>query len=120
MAVSRLRPESLREEDPFFQRAFSPGEIAQGRSQRDRQAYFAARFAGKEALFKALRISPESVEFREMEIVNDENGAPVCRFSGRLASVMDQRRAVAHLSLTYEKDYVAAFAVMEQREGASK
>jgi len=113
MRIGRLRPESLREEDPFFLRSFSPGEIRQGRGRKDRQAYFAARFAGKEALFKALRISPEKVAFCEMEILNDGNGAPTVCFSGRLRSLMESKSARAHISLSYEDEYVAAFAVIE-------
>lgn len=115
MRTDRLCPENLRESDPFFLRSFSPGEIRQGLARGDSQAYFAARFAGKEALFKALRISPEKVEFCEMEIVNDENGAPAVSFSGRLARLMEEKKAAAHLSLSYEKEYVAAFAVIETK-----
>ncbi len=115
MRIDRLRPENLREEDPFVLRSFSPEEIRQGRGREDRQAFFAARFAGKEAVFKALRISPEKVEFSEIEILNDGNGAPTVGFSGRLHSLMEGRSAVAHISLSYEKEYVAAFAVIESR-----
>ncbi len=117
MRIQRLRPENLREDDPFFLRSFSPGEIRQGQERKDRQAYFAARFAGKEALFKALRISPEKVKFSEMELLNDANGAPTVRFSGRLKALLEARNAIAHISLSYEKEYVAAFAVIESRQG---
>lgn len=113
MRIDRLRPESLREEDPFLLRSFSPEEIRQGQDRKDSQAFFAARFAGKEALFKALRISPERVEFSEISILNDGNGAPIVAFSGRLFSLMKEKNAVAHISLSYEEEYVTAFAVIE-------
>lgn len=113
MRIDRLRPESLREGDPFIFRSFSPEEIRQGQARKDSQAFFAARFAGKEALFKALRISPEKVEFSEISILNDGNGAPTAVFSGRLLSLMKEKNAVAHISLSYEEEYVAAFAVIE-------
>lgn len=114
MRIDRLRPENLRRGDPFFDRAFSPGEIAEGLARPDSQWYFAARFAGKEALFKALGLPPEGVEFCEMEILNDENGTPRVNLSGSVKAAAEGRGVGAmHISLSYEDEYVAAFAVAE-------
>lgn len=119
MRIDRLRPECLREGDPFFNRAFSAGERAAGLAQADPQRYFASRFAGKEAVFKAFRGSSENVEFSEIEIWNDENGAPGVTLYQRMKERAEKLGVGSvHISLSYEKEYVAAFAVVESRQGA--
>lgn len=118
MAQGRLSTENLRENDPFFQRTFSEKEREQGWMQPDFVRYFAARFAGKEAVFKAFRLPPGQGEFQEIEIMNDENGAPYVNLYGcmrEIAARLGNPRL--HISLSDEKEYTAAFAVLEADKG---
>ena len=118
MAVSRLPLENLKERDPFFRKTFSQKEQEQGFARPDPVRYFAARFAGKEAVFKAFRSGPSRGEFREIEIVNDENGAPSVNLYGHMRDIaVKMGNPRLHLSLSDEKDYTAAFAVLEADEG---
>ena len=114
LRTDRLNSASLEPGDPFLRRTFSPKEIAAAAARRDPRAYFALRFAGKEAVFKAFRLPPEQTEFSEIEILNDENGAPFVTLYGRMKERAEQMGAARiHISLTGEQAYAAAFAVLE-------
>ncbi len=75
----------------------------------------AANFAAKEAFGKALGTGLWR-EFSpcEVEALRDENGAPYFVLTGRAAALMDARGLTAHLSLTHEGEYAAAFVVLEK------
>ena len=114
MRVDRLDPACIRPGDPFLRRTFSPGEVAEGARHADARAWYAARFAAKEAVFKALRAAPDSLEFSEIEILDDGRGAPGVKLYGSAAALAQAMGATAlHVSLSYEKEYVTAFAVLE-------
>ncbi len=68
----------------FTARIFTRKEIAYCRSFKTGQAArFAARFAAKEAVAKSLGTGiAKGVDFRDIEIVNDRDGAPSVRLHG--------------------------------------
>ncbi len=114
MKISRLLADNLRDGDPFQQKVFTQREIAQAKQRQEPLRYYATRFAGKEAVFKALQISPDRVRLNEIEILDDENGVPHCQLRGMLA---EKSRLFGggkvHISLSLEEEIVVAFAVME-------
>ena len=102
----------------FFERVYGPKERAllEGSPRRAERA--AANFAAKEAFGKALGTGLMH-EFSpcEAEALRDGRGAPYFAFSGRAAALMKARGLKAHLSLTHEGDYAAAFVVLEYADG---
>ena len=68
----------------------------------------AARFAGKEAIFKALcDAGLQGVRYNQIEIRKDMHGVPRVKLkTGRL------KRFEAHLSLSHSSDSAIAFAVL--------
>ena len=73
----------------------------------------AARFAAKEALMKALRVST-ALPWHDIEIVTDDVGAPGFRLSGAAAQRLGDDRA--HLSLSHDTSVATAFVVVERLE----
>src|SRR5512139_3874195 len=64
---------------------FTDREIAYCRSKRYPARHYAARFAAKEALFKALAVDRRTgMVWREAEVVNDEAGRPRLQLYGSL------------------------------------
>ena len=119
--ISRLHPAFLRGDDPFRRRVFTEREIAQAQARAEPLHYYATRFAGKEAVFKTLQMSPERVDFREIEILDDGNGVPLCRLYGALLAQAQQRGrgpAQVHISLSWETDTALAFALLERIDTA--
>lgn len=111
------RIEKSLERPGFWERVFGPRERALLEQSPRRAERAAAGFAAKEAFGKALGTGL----FREFspceaEALRDERGAPYLAFSGRAAALMAGRGLTAHLSLTHEGGYAAAFVVLERVE----
>ncbi len=97
------------------QRLFTPQEAAYCRSQGPgAAASFAARFAAKEALLKALGSGLRDCSWLEAEVVKDALGKPSLVLQGRLAArfqALGGRRL--HLSLAHSKDDAIAYVIIE-------
>lgn len=71
----------------------------------------AARFAAKEALYKAL--SPaHGLQWHDAEVINHENGKPDFLFRGAIAELIDG--ASVHLSLSHDAGIASAMVVIER------
>jgi holo-[acyl-carrier-protein] synthase len=76
--------------------------------------YLATRFSAKEAFSKAIGMGMRMpMTWRACEVVKAASGQPGIRLHGELARWFDERRLHAHLSVTDESDYAAAFVVVE-------
>lgn len=71
----------------------------------------AARFAAKEALYKALSPS-HGLQWHEAEVINHENGKPDFLFRGAIAELIDG--ATVHLSLSHDGGIASAMVVIER------
>jgi len=99
----------------FEARVFTPAEIADCADRRDRTQALAARFAAKEACFKALGTGIlEGMSLQQVEVARLACGAPELRLSGALAE-RARLRGVNHIhvSLTHELEVAAAVVVLE-------
>jgi len=69
------------ENDTFVERNFTPQEIAYCKKAPSPQSSFAGRWSAKEAVFKSLGVKGQgaSAPLKDIEIVNDENGAPTVK-----------------------------------------
>lgn len=71
----------------------------------------AARFAAKEALYKALSPS-HGLNWHDAEVINHENGKPDFLFRGAIAELIDG--ASVHLSLSHDAGIASAMVVIER------
>jgi len=95
------------------ERLFTSGERAYCRGRGLPEQHFAARFAAKEALLKALG-GPSGLRWQEIEVRSGAGGAPELVLSGAASRAADARGVVArHLSLTHAGDVAAAVVVLE-------
>ena len=110
----QLAESSLSPSDPFLRKTYTEREIEEAGSRRDPHSYFATRFEGKEAVFKAFGAHPDSIRLCEIEILSDQNGAPAVTLHGMAREMADAMGAVrVHISLSYDLPFFIAFAVME-------
>src|SRR5437763_10816396 len=77
--VDRVRKVYEHHGERFLRRVFTEREILQCRGKINR---FAARFAAKEAISKALGTGIHGIAWREMEIVQLRSGRPTVRLHG--------------------------------------
>jgi holo-[acyl-carrier protein] synthase len=97
------------------ERCFTPAEAAYCASRAFPPQHFAARFAAKEAVGKALGIG--MTRWREVEVARGR-GAPSIVLSGRYAERAAQLGVErVHVSLTHGRDSAVAFAVAESIGG---
>ncbi|HAF95506.1 MAG: holo-[acyl-carrier-protein] synthase [Elusimicrobia bacterium GWC2_51_8] len=99
----------------FKERYFSAGEIKYCEPKRGRALNYAARFAAKEAFFKALGTGYRGgLAFKEVEVINDQLGKPGISLRGRARGLCRKRgiRSI-HISLTHIKNYASAVVIME-------
>lgn len=80
-------------------------------------ASYAARFAGKEAVMKALGTGLAGGKLLEIEIMPTENGKPEVFLTGAFASLAERLGATAvHLSLSHCREYATAHSVIWGRK----
>ncbi len=72
-------------------------------SDEKKLKFIAARFSCKEAIFKAIGIGIDKVKFKDISILNDDNGKPICLIEGYECSV----------SITYCNNIVTTIAYIE-------
>ena len=79
--------------------------------------HYAARFAAKEAAFKALRTGwSGGLAWHHVEVVNEQNGAPVLVLHAHARELFDHMGAThAHLSLSHTHEHAVAQVVFEKR-----
>jgi holo-[acyl-carrier protein] synthase len=99
----------------FLQRIFTPAEIRYCDSKKNRAERYAARFAAKEAAFKALGTGwNQGVAWREVEVGHAPGGRPILSFTGRAArhaEHLGMKRA--SLSLSHTKEQALAQVILE-------
>ena len=74
-------------------------------------ASYAARFAGKEAFFKAVGTGIVTA-LTDVEIINDPNGRPHIELHGQAKKLVGDDVKI-HLSLSHAKNYATAVCVLE-------
>ncbi|HSU16212.1 holo-ACP synthase [Longimicrobium sp.] len=96
-------------------RLFTAAEAERCAASKHPPESFAARFAAKEALFKALGTGwGIGGAWTEVEVVSAATGAPSLRLSGRAAALAEARGAARiHLSMTHDHDTAAAVVILE-------
>lgn len=95
----------------FSARVFTDGERAWAEASSDPAERFAARWAAKEAVLKALGIGL-SVPLREIEVVRSDGGVPSVQLYGRAAEIAAARGVDAwQVSLTHTATTAGAVAL---------
>ena len=113
--VSRLEEVFARRGDRFRARVFTESEINYCESIGSKFASYAARFAAKEAVMKALGTGwSEGVGWKDIEVVSKPGIAPAIMLHNRALDRMGEIGASrVHISLTHSGDLAIAQVVLE-------
>ena len=100
-------------ENTFINKIYTENEIkyCEGKNNAKYQHY-AARFAAKEAVFKAVSQildTKYSITWKNVEVINDENGKPKINFIG---SKIEKLKNI-DISISHCRDYAIAFVIAE-------
>ena len=102
----------------FIDRIFTTAERAAADATSQPQAYFAKRFAAKEAVYKALSGAGMSgLGWQQAETLSLPNGAPVMSLTGQCKTALealtpDGYKAQISISLSDEPPYALAFVII--------
>ncbi len=111
--IERIRVALDRGGQRLLDRLFTPEEAAYCRSRRSPERHFAARFAAKESVVKALR-APAGLGWlwRCIEVTG-AGGPPSLRLSGRAHERAERLGVTAsHLSLSHSETHAVAVVVL--------
>lgn len=109
--VDRMRA-SLARTPTLAERLFTPGERAYATEARDPAERFAARFAAKEAVLKALGVGLGAADWHDIEVVRAISGAPSVVLTGRAAALAEDAGVRQwKLTMTHTATMAEAIAV---------
>jgi holo-[acyl-carrier-protein] synthase len=101
----------------FAERVFTERERAycEAKGAASFQSY-AARFAAKEAFLKALRTGWRGrITWHDIEIFNDEFGAPYLEINGEARRILENLGADSvHLSMSHTTEHATATVILEK------
>jgi len=105
--IARVQRAIDRWGNDFLKHIFNDEEIAYAQKRKFPTQHYAARFAAKEAVYKAFGDN-KSLSWKDMTILNDEHGKPYCR----LNDVTFKNKIL--ISISHTEHYAVANAIITQ------
>ena len=98
--------------DHFLKKVFTEKELDYCLTKSNKYQHLAARFAAKEAVYKALASDwHENLTWQSIEISNEPNGLPVVTLHGELNQFLTEKESLK-ISMSHSRDYVACVAII--------
>jgi holo-[acyl-carrier protein] synthase len=108
VSISRFREFARDRFHPALRKMFTPAELDYCFSKDDVEVHLAARFAGKEAIIKALYSrNIDRVWYTDIEITNNDKGVPSVRIKKETFSSLKLLISLAHC-----EDMATAYALI--------
>ena len=101
--------------DNFTSRVFTllEREYCEKKKGNKYQSY-AGRFAAKEALLKSLGLGLRGVNWKDIEIENNELGQSIIETSGKLKKIASEKGVSKYfITISHTKDYAIAQVILE-------
>lgn len=111
--ISRIE-KAATDHPAFVERVFTEKERAYCSRQKFAAQHYAARFAAKEAVLKAIGTGMSGgIKWTDIEVLHGEGGGPIVNISGRAKDLMDLK-GVKQVLLSYSHDegYAVAQVVL--------
>lgn len=95
----------------FLNKVFTQTEIDYCLNKKNKYQHFAARFAAKEAVYKAISSGKSTgVNWKDIEIYNEFNGMPSVKLYGELEELVGNDRSLK-VTISHSQNYVTCFAI---------
>ena len=104
--VDRIARAIERWGDGFLKHVFTKEEIDYAKKMRNPSEHFAARFAAKEAVFKAIGNDP-TITWKDIQISHNKSGGPICLYRRK-----NLKKRQILISISHTKHYAAASAII--------
>lgn len=114
IAIERIR-QAIERNPKFKHKIYTPAEQAYCEQAQDPMGRYAARFAAKEAVAKALGTGIGKIGWLDVEITKLASGAPALQLSGAARQLQHQLGINhLHLSMSHCQQQAVAYVVLEQ------
>ena len=119
--IKRMKKTLKGKNNNLKKRIFSKNEIIYCEKKKNSGAFYAKRFAAKEALSKALGTGiRKGIKFKNIEVRNDFYGKPSIRLKGAvdnyLRKKIKRKKYNIHLSLSDDKPWAQATVIITYNE----
>jgi len=113
--IARIEKAISRWGESFLHRVYTDPELE---LYHNKPSSLATRFAGKEAVIKALGPQIKGISWREIEILSDPGGKPSVHLYGEAQNRADSLGLdKLAISLSHSKEYAIALVAGETKEG---
>jgi holo-[acyl-carrier protein] synthase len=113
--TERMKEILIKWSDRVEDRVFNESELEYSKSKGETHLHLAARFAAKEALFKALgKGLSEGMTWTDVKVFNDESGKPFIELKRRAKEIADEMGVkTIHVSLAHTDVCSMAVVILE-------
>lgn len=110
--IERIKRSIDRFGDRFLKKIYTAIELEYCLKKKNKYQHFAARFAAKEAIYKALSNDTNEVySWQDVEIFNEVNGLPKVKFYGTLKDYLNHGKELK-ISMSHSDNYVTGVAIL--------
>ena len=118
--IDNLRIKKSLKNKNFINRIFTTNEILLSKKIKDKAAYYAKRFAAKEAFAKALGTGfRNDLNFKDISIINNKTGKPSFIINEKIKKIIKKKFKIStfnfFLSISDEKKYSIAFVILQKK-----
>jgi len=104
----------------FIKRIFSNLEILNGKKIRNKEGYYAKRFAAKEAFVKSIGTGfRNDLNFKDISIINNKFGKPSFIITDKIKKIIKKQFKIStfnfFLSISDEKKYSIAYVILQKK-----
>jgi holo-[acyl-carrier protein] synthase len=109
--IDRIKESVEKFGNRFLNKIYTKKELDYCLKKKYKYQHLAARFAAKEAVYKALATGwNEEVGWQNIEISNEPNGMPIVTLHGKLKKFLSKDKELK-ISMSHSRDYVACMAI---------
>jgi len=100
----------------FLNKIYTQNELDYCLAKHNKYQHLAARFAAKEAIYKAIATGWEKdATWKSMEISNEPNGMPIVKFIGKLKEFLADDKDIK-ISISHSENYVTCVAIIYKKQ----
>jgi holo-[acyl-carrier protein] synthase len=118
--VENSRIEKSLKNNSFIKKIFSNSEILLAKKIINKKAYYAKRFAAKEAFSKSIGTGfRDNLNFKDIMVINDKLGKPSFVITGKIKKIIKKQFKTTSfdffLSISDEKKYSIAYVILQKK-----
>ena len=114
--IERIKESIEKLGDRFLNKIYTKIELDYCNSKANKYQHYAARFAAKEAIYKAISTHfQQGIGWHEVEIYNEPNGMPSVKFYGKLKHFLGVDKDLK-ITMSHSNNYVTCFAILFNKQ----